>query len=252
MIDIREEILSERETLILDPLPKSLRECNELRTFDQMVERIVGHVEEAGLEGRPVVVGQSAGGLMAMLVAAKLREKCAGVVLYGATQLGLVESLARPIKSLRREPARTSFGLWIGAAACVPVHDGLRSSVLSTAAGRALSLWPYLHNPRAAEPLRLVRSLNGSGGIRSATLLRALRGVDIRAVLAGLPQIDAFIVRGEEDRFVTDEDLEYWRSKVNLVGESVVPAAGHWAHHDDRSRTLTLLARAVDALQHQG
>lgn len=207
------------------------------------------------LSPKPVViVAQSVGAMVAMRMAPCLNlgsvDKCRGLGLLGGAQRDSIRWAQRPGQTLVSEPAGFLLGLWTLVAASIPLPDGARRKALQSRFARRATLWPYLSEPGQSDGSLLDEVLVGSGSTRAVSFARHLHRFDVESAVrdAGVPLA---LLTGEDDRYVSEEDREFYRDSARVQVDDLLPGAGHWITveaFDDTVQWLTVvIPRLVEA-----
>ena len=182
---------------------------------------------------RPVVVGYSMGGRLALYLALRHPERCAGIFLESASP-GIESAAEREarkdadeVKAKRLEYGDFDTFLedWYGQPLFAPLarDEGLLRRTIEAR--------------RRNDPWELARSLRGTGTGRQPSLWEELRGLDVPA-LAVAGELDGKYA-GISSRMATI---------TPKVGAVVLPGVGHNAHDEAPSEYSALLGRFLDGL----
>jgi 2-succinyl-6-hydroxy-2,4-cyclohexadiene-1-carboxylate synthase len=187
-----------------------------------------------GLEiERPLVVGYSMGGRLALYLALRHPEKCSGLFLESASP-GIEDAAEREARrdadeELAKRLESGDFGEFLAdwyrqpLFASLARHEGLVEAMIETRS----------HN----DPVELARSLLGMG---------AGRGPCLWGELAGL-RVPTLAVAGELDAKYVGISRRMAASSPN-VRAAVVPGAGHNVHAEDPGAYLALLQCSLRTL----
>jgi pimeloyl-ACP methyl ester carboxylesterase/DNA-binding SARP family transcriptional activator len=192
-------------------------------TIDSAVEDVAAVVD--ALDAPDAwLFGASIGGAIAIAAAATMRERLAGLVLYGAG--------ARGSRAPDYPWAMTGvqLQLWLG--------------LLRGGWGGATSLEAFA--PSAANDpqvqawwARMLRSAASQNGL--AAILRGFHETDVRDRLPAL-RMPVLVIQREDDRIVRQGAARYLASQVPQAELVMLPGADHWWWHGDADAVI----RAID------
>lgn len=196
-----------------------------ITSVDQHVEAIDDVMRHARL-GEAVLVGHSMGGLLALRFAERFSDRVAAIVLVCGTVLTFQATLARRWSPWRSAPATAFAALAEVVMAATPVPQALQRALATSALGRRVTLWPFVHRPDALSSADAATIIAGAG---ASGVLPTARGLGRHTVwedrtATGLPPLHA--ISGSWDRIAPLSDLE--RFPLPLKSTTTL-AAGHMA-----------------------
>ena len=204
----------------------------EAYTLEETARAVVRTLDE--LEARrPVVVGYSMGARLALYLALRHPERCAGIFLESASPglEGDEERAAR--RDADEEKARRlesgDFGGFL--------RDWYRQPLFASLARDEDLLRRTIEARRCNDPWELARSLRGMGTGSQPSLWEELGGLDVPALA----------VAGERDGKYTGISSRM-ASVSPKVGAVVLPGVGHNAHDEAPEEYAALLGRFVDRI----
>src|SRR5215211_8762215 len=182
---------------------------------------------------RPLIAGYSMGGRLALYLALRYPERCAGLLLESASP-GLVSAGER---AARRAADESKAGRLESGDFEAFLVDWYRQPLFASLARDENLLRRTVEARRRNDPAELARSLRGMGTGSQPSLWGELEGLAVPAlaVAGGLDEKYA----GSSSRMASiNPRLEY----------AVVPGAGHTVHADTPAAYTSLLWRFVDGL----
>jgi 2-succinyl-6-hydroxy-2,4-cyclohexadiene-1-carboxylate synthase len=202
----------------------------ESYTIDGSAQAVIRVLDELGVR-RPLIVGYSMGGRLALFLALRYPERCAGLLLESASP-GLQseeERAARRAKDEERALRLESGGFERF------LQDWYRQPLFASLARDENMLGQTIEARRRNEPAELARSLRGMGTGNQPSLWGELEGL----------AVPALAVAGELDE-------KYATISSRMVGINprirsvVVPEAGHSVHAEAPAAFVALLGSFLD------
>jgi len=227
--------LEERSLCIAVDLPghgTSLGLTPETYTIEGVARAVIGALNELEVEP-PMIVGYSLGGRLALYLALRFPERCAGLFLESASP-GLESADERTARRAADEERakRLEFGDFEAF-----LEDWHRQPLFASLARDEKLLRRTIEARRRNDPGELARSLRGMGTGSQPSLWGELEGLSVPAlaVAGGLDEKYA----GISSRMA---GLSPWMESL------VVPEAGHNVHEETPTAYISLLARFLDGL----
>lgn len=210
----------------------SLKLAPEMYTIEGAARATVDLLNHLGVE-RSVVAGYSMGGRLALYLALRHRERCAGLFLESASP-GIEDATEREAR--RRSDEETAERLESG-----DFEDFLRGwyrqPLFATLARNEGLLRKTVEARLRNAPEELARSLRGMGAGSQPSLWGELAGLEVPSLA----------VAGElDEKYVRISHL--MASLSPRMRAAVVPGAGHNVHAEDRAAYLALLEGFLSSL----
>ncbi|HEX6710840.1 MAG TPA: 2-succinyl-6-hydroxy-2,4-cyclohexadiene-1-carboxylate synthase [Rubrobacter sp.] len=227
--------LADRNFCIAVDIPgqgASLSLMPEAYTIEGAARAVILTLDELGVE-RPVIVGYSMGGRLALYLALRYPERCAGLFLESASP-GL-ESAER--RTARREADDERAKRLESGDFEEFLEDWYRQPLFAPLARDEKLLRRTIEARRRNEPVELAQSLRGMGAGSQPSLWGELGRLDVPtlAIAGGLDEKYA----GISSRMAS---FSPWVKSV------VVPEAGHIVHAEAPAAYLSLLERFLNAV----
>ena len=204
----------------------------EAYTMEGTARAVVRTLDE--LEARrPVIVGYSMGGRLALYLALRYPERCTGLFLESASP-GLESAGEREARRVADEEKakRLESGDFENF-----LRDWYRQPLFAPLAREEMLLWRTIEARRRNDPSELARSLRGMGTGSQPSLWEALESLAVPA-LAVTGELDGKYA-GISSRMASI------CAKVESV---VVPGVGHNVHDEAPAQYVALLGRFLDRL----
>src|SRR5215217_2658936 len=227
--------LEDRTFCIAMDLPghgSSLSLTPEAYTVEGAAEAVIDTLDELEVE-RPVIVGYSMGGRLALYLALRYPERCAGLFLESASP-GLESAGEREARRVADEEKakRLESGDFENF-----LRDWYRQPLFAPLAREEMLLWRTIEARRRNDPPELARSLRGMGTGSQPSLWEALESLAVPP-LAVTGELDGKYA-GISSRMA---------SVCAKVEPVVVPGVGHNVHDEAPAQYVALLGRFLDRL----
>ena len=210
----------------------SLGLAPEAYTMEGTARAVVRTLDELGAR-RPVVVGYSMGGRLALYLALRYPDRCAGLFLESATP-GLED--ARERQARRQADEEKAKRLWSGDFETF-LKDWYRRPLFAPLARDVGLLQRTIEARKRNDPRELARSLRGVGAGSQPSLWEELEGL----------AVPTLAVAGELDGKYAGISARM-ASITPKVEPVVIPGVGHNAHDEASVEYSALLGRFLDRL----
>lgn len=221
-------------------LPKPL-------TAEALASAITKLVAVLGLE-RPVIVGHSLGGLLAILAAQELDAE--RVVLLDGHLVSVYDLLRRPRNAIRYPKLAAGFVLFLSGL-LIPYRGLIARALVRYKSFRVL-LFSYLAaRPAQLDPdlLRVAFSKTSNRGILAA--LMAARRVDVTDIMKA-SKAPTVVAWGAEDPLLLDRDNIIAKHLLHPESMHKISDCGHWPMLERPAEVLRILKAAADDSAVQG
>ena len=235
--DWREVIaaLGDRTFCIAPDLPghgASLGLTTEAYTIEGATQAVIGTLDELEVK-RPVMVGYSMGGRLALYLALRYPERCAGLFLESASP-GL-ESAGE--QAARRAADESKAKRLASGDLRAFLRDWYRQPLFASLAQDEILLRQTTEARRRNDPGELARSLRGMGTGSQPSLWGELESLSMPALA---------VAGGLDEKYAGISSR--MRSINPRIRSIVVPGAGHTVHTEAPTEYIALLGRFVDRL----
>lgn len=235
------------------------------RTVGHSVEKLHQLLEQAGIDGPYVLVGQSYGGLISRLFAHRYPDEVAGMVLIDAAHEDQFLRASEPVRRMAAQMARLAGPMyliprllaWLGISA-------LRPTMVPTPFGAAV--------PEAFDRERYQGILAAAGTRPLRAMLAELRGLkqsqeQLRAARGGLGDLPLVVLaHGRPEPLpasiteaVQQENEILWRQLQQEIADSstqgrlvIAEGSGHAVQIEDPQRVIDAVRQVVAAAQPAG
>ncbi|MFT7765351.1 alpha/beta fold hydrolase [Clavibacter tessellarius] len=208
-------------------------------TVDAIADAVTRVVDGLGY-ARWRLVGHSMGGFIALHLAARDPARAESVALVSPTTYSVIRSVAHPVRAFRVIPGFTMM-LGIMRTTRRLGHPGtaLIRGVGRVRLMRAIALPLFAHGWRVRRSI--VDAIATEARPRAFSLAAEVtRGYDADGLWSRIV-CPVVAVRGDDDVFVSRDDLDRLARAVPDLRHAVIPDAGHFAHVERPAETLRAL-----------
>ena len=242
------ELSSERRVIAIDvpgfgdspALPKPV-------TVEALTTAIVKLAASLGIR-RPILVGHSLGGLLAILVAHEMQTE--KVVLLDGHLISVYELIRNPRNALRHP--KLAMGMVLFLSGLLVPSRGSIVRVLARHRFFRVLLFSYLvSRPAKLDPdlLRVAFSKTRNRGILTA--LMAVRRVNVTAVMKAT-SVPTAVAWGTEDPLLLERDSTITKRLLRPVSMHRITDCGHWPMLERPAEVLRILKAVADDPAVQG
>jgi len=211
--------------------------------FDEYVTTVSEFLRSRSLH-QVHLVGHSMGAIVALGVAPRI-DQTSGITLIDGTLFTASRILHHPSDALSAPKVGVNLSAQF-AGSLIPLNNAVRHAITRNATIRRLLFAPFTFNAAEISPDVLAAALSHNTGRGIKLAYNLATQTDLPTLCRDVAQVEVSLLWGEDDRLLTDEDVQEAKQLLHVTYSESLANCGHWPQLERPDAVVAHIAARIE------